>query len=599
MAAVEAYLDFPWAPLGHTGRLGFGAPVAVISAATVPEVRPALLAVEAAARSGRYAVGFVSYEAAPAFDPAMRVRGGSGVPLVWFGIHDAPLPPADWREPTAYACSVWEPGTVEADYVASIAAIRAAIARGETYQVNHTMRLRARFDGDPLGAWADLRRAQRDGWFGYVDTGRHTVASVSPELFFTWDGTAVVTRPMKGTRARSRDAAVDAQRAADLLASGKDRAENLMIVDLLRNDVARVSEPGSVSVPSLFEVEAYPTVWQLTSTVTGAGRSGVGVSDLFGALFPCGSITGAPKVRTMELISDFEDRPRGVYCGASGVVWPGGSAAFNVAIRTLVVDRADGRARYDVGGGVVWDSDGADEYAEALAKSAVLDMTQRSFALMETARWEGGTVVLEDRHLDRMAASAAWFGRRFDRATAQALLRSTGDQPEAVDRSALRVRLLLAPDGALSVESTPLSTPFGMPSAHLRPVTVALATTPVWSGDPWLRHKTTRRAVYDTRRVTDPDVFDTLLWNERGELTEFTIGNLVLDLDGDLVTPPVSCGLLPGTLRAQVLEDGVDGRKVIEQVVTRADLAKSDRVWLINAVRGWVPVTVAAAPTLA
>ena len=198
-----------------------------------------------------------------------------------------------------------------------------------------------------------------------------------------------------------------------------------------------------------------------------------------------------------------------------------------------------------------------------------------------------------------MAASAAWFGRRFDRATAQALLRSTGDQPEAVDRSALRVRLLLAPDGALSVESTPLSTPFGMPSAHLPPVTVALATTPVWSGDPWLRHKTTRRAVYDTRRVTDPDVFDTLLWNERGELTEFTIGNLVLDLDGDLVTPPVSCGLLPGTLRAQVLEDGVDGRKVIEQVVTRADLAKSDRVWLINAVRGWVPVTVAAAPTLA
>ena len=218
---------------------------------------------------------------------------------------------------------MWEPGSDEARYAAQIDAVREAIARGDTYQVNHTMRLRARFAGDPLGAWADLRRGQRSGWFGYVDTGRPVVASVSPELFFTWDGREVVTRPMKGTRGRSRDAERDAVLAADLAGSAKDRAENLMIVDLLRNDIARVCEPGSVRVPSLFDVEAYPTVWQLTSTVTGRTAAGVGLVDVFGALFPCGSITGAPKIRTMELIAELEDRPRGVYCGAVGLVFPG------------------------------------------------------------------------------------------------------------------------------------------------------------------------------------------------------------------------------------------------------------------------------------
>ena len=378
---MEAFVELPWSPGGEPVSLAFGAPTDVVTTTSLEQVRPALHRVAAAAAAGRYAVGFVSYEAAAAFDPAMQARGGSGVPLVWFGLHDAPAPTG--REPAAYACSVWEPGSDEARYAAQIDAVREAIARGDTYQVNHTMRLRARFAGDPLGAWADLRRGQRSGWFGYVDTGRHVVASVSPELFFTWDGREVVTRPMKGTRGRSRDAERDAVLAADLAGSAKDRAENLMIVDLLRNDIARVCEPGSVRVPSLFDVEAYPTVWQLTSTVTGRTAAGVGLVDVFGALFPCGSITGAPKIRTMELIAELEDRPRGVYCGAVGLVFPGGAAAFNVAIRTLVVDRVDGRARYDVGGGVVWDSDGRDEYAEALAKAAVLEMTQRDFAVYE------------------------------------------------------------------------------------------------------------------------------------------------------------------------------------------------------------------------
>ena len=587
---MEAFVELPWSPGGEPVSLAFGAPTDVVTTTSLEQVRPALHRVAAAAAAGRYAVGFVSYEAAAAFDPAMQARGGSGVPLVWFGLHDAPAPTG--REPAAYACSVWEPGSDEARYAAQIDAVREAIARGDTYQVNHTMRLRARFAGDPLGAWADLRRGQRSGWFGYVDTGRHVVASVSPELFFTWDGREVVTRPMKGTRGRSRDAERDAVLAADLAGSAKDRAENLMIVDLLRNDIARVCEPGSVRMPSLFDVEAYPTVWQLTSTVTGRTAAGVGLVDVFGALFPCGSITGAPKIRTMELIAELEDRPRGVYCGAVGLVFPGGAAAFNVAIRTLVVDRVDGRARYDVGGGVVWDSDGRDEYAEALAKAAVLEMTQRDFAVYETVRVDAGGVVLEQRHLDRLAASAQWFGRPFDRARAQAMLRACWPIPsgEVVGATPVgtRARLLLDPSGGLRVETSPLTEPFAQRDTDRPARPVALAAAPVWSGDPWLRHKTTRRAAYQRARADHPEpaVFDVLLHNERGELTESTIGNVVVEVDGRLVTPPVAAGLLPGTLRADLLERGVIG----EEVVTLTDLDRAQRLWVINGVRGWVPV---------
>ena len=569
---MEAFVDIPWAPAGTPGPLSFGEPRAVIAASALEDVRPALNRVAAAASAGAYCVGYVSYEAAPAFDPAMRVRSGSGMPLLWFGIHDAPLPAR--RKPRPYACSMWEPGTTPESYAASVASVRAAIARGETYQVNHTMRLRARLAGDALGAFDDLRDAQGHGWFGYVDTGDHAIASASPELFFTWDGSTVTTRPMKGTRARHTDPSADAAARRDLETSAKDRAENLMIVDLLRNDVARVCEPGSVGVPALFDVEDYPTVWQLTSTVTGRTRPDTTLTEIFDALFPCGSITGAPKVSTMSLIAQFEDRPRGVYCGAVGVVFPGGAAAFNVAIRTLVVDQQTGVARYDVGGGVVWDSTGTDEYAEALAKARVLHPTQPDVDLYETARITDGKVFLEDRHLDRMAHSATWFGHPFDRDHARQLWASVGD-------GEVRARLVLEPDGHLRVESTPWTVP--------SPLTAVLARDPVWSGDPWLRHKTSRRAVYAAAAdfAAAAGHPEALLWNEREEITEFTIGNVVVDLDGELVTPPVACGLLPGTLRAEVLANG----EVDERVVRVVDLPRCRRVWLINGVRGWVPVT--------
>ena len=379
----EAFVDFPWAPAGAAGPLAFGAPVEIVEARCLDEVRPALDRVAAACADGRYAVGFVSYEAAPAFDPAMAVRSGSGVPLVWFGLHDAPLAEGAAREPAAYACSVWEAGTDEVTYAASVAAVREAIASGDTYQVNHTMRLRARFDGDPLGAWADLRRAQRDGWFAYVDTGAHAVASVSPELFFTWDGHEVVTRPMKGTRARSRDGALDAARAADLRASAKDRAENLMIVDLLRNDLQRVCRAGTVDTVEFMTVRRYSHIMHLESTVVGELKEGVAAYDVLVATFPAGTLSGAPKPRAMALIDEYEGLKRGIYGGVVGYLDFAGDLDMAIAIRTAVI--RNGVAHVQAGAGIVADSVPQLEHEECQHKAAAVLRAVQAAAGMQAA----------------------------------------------------------------------------------------------------------------------------------------------------------------------------------------------------------------------
>lgn len=571
---MEAYVDLPWAPPGMSSSLAFGPPTEVVRADRIEQVRPALARVQELCEAGWYAVGFVSYEAGPAFDPAMVVRTGSGMPLLWFGVHRRPLD-GPRRQPAAYLSANWEPGTDAQAYAAAVAQVRAAIARGDTYQVNYTMRLRGRLAGDPLGAWSDLCRRQGDGWFGYLDTGEHTVLSASPELFFTWDGARVVTRPMKGTRRRGVTGAEDEALRRDLVHSAKDQAENLMIVDLLRNDLGRVCEPGTVAVPSLFDIETRPTVWQMTSTVTGSARPAVGLVDIFDALFPCGSVTGAPKVRTMELIAQFEDRPRGVYCGSVGIVWPGGHAAFNVAIRTLVVG-ADHRARYDVGGGVVWDSDGADEHAEALAKAAVLDVLAPDCRLVETMRHDGHSVCRLEGHLARLQQSAHWLGWPFARERFDAALAGlTGPA---------RVRLTLGPAGDLEISTGAL------PDLSGDPQPVAIAPAPVWSQDPFLRHKTTRRQTYDhalaAGRAAYPDAWDVLLHNEFGQFTELTIGNLVAELDGRLCTPDWACGLLPGVMREQLLTDGT----ITERVISIEDVHRATGLWLVNSLRGWVPI---------
>lgn len=556
--------------------LCFGNPVRVINAYSLAEVRPALRDVQAVADAGCYAAGYVAYEAAPAFDPALQVNAPqSSLPLLWFGVFSEPCGIQE-QASGEYHVSEWEADSDFAHYEEAIAHIRDAIAAGEVYQVNHTFRLRARFRGDAGAFYQRLRGAHPPPFAAHLDLGRHQVISASPELFFHREGSRITTRPMKGTRRRGRWRGEDDRVAAELVASEKDRAENVMIVDLLRNDFGRLAQPGSIHVSRLFEIERYPTVWQMTSTVEARLRPDVALDEIFGALFPCGSVTGAPKISAARFIARHETTPRQVYCGAIGYLTPHGEAVFSVAIRTALLDAETGKIEYGVGGGIVWDSDAEAEYQEAWSKAAVLAETT-DFELLETLRWEDRAYALLDRHLDRLMASAAYFGFAVSRDVVQGALLAHG---QGLLEGPWRVRLRLPLDGTPQIESAAL---VPLPPG---PQPVVLAKTPISRADKFLCHKTTRRAVYEAHRSAHPGCFDVLLWNEDGELTEFTVGNLMIEQGDRLWTPPRECGLLDGTQRAELLAQG----RLQERVLRREDLESASRVWLINSVRGCVPV---------
>jgi para-aminobenzoate synthetase/4-amino-4-deoxychorismate lyase len=568
------FFDFPCDD-GSRRPLAFGVPREVLCANELAEVRGVLQVAEARALAGAWVVGMVAYEAAPAFDVALKVRGDGGVPLAWFAVFDEPLTEAAAAPNTAQPPISWQPSIDRRRFDADIAAIRRAIGDGETYQVNHTLRLHGRYDGDGLGLFERLRSAQPNSYAAYLDMGRWSVLSVSPELFFRRDGGTLTTRPMKGTVRRGRWPAEDAQLADWLHASEKNRAENLMIVDLLRNDLSRVAMPHSVRVPALFSVERYPTVLQMTSTVTAEARPGVALVDIFAALFPCGSVTGAPKAKSMEIITERETEPRGAYCGAIGLLKPGGDAVFNVAIRSVTLDNDGGTATCGVGGGIVWDSTAGDEYAEALLKSRFLSPDATEFDLLETLRLENGRYPRLDLHMARLAASAQHFCRPFDESLCRQRLVT---QAVAAGEQAMRVRVRLDRAGAIEITSAPA------PSQATGLSHFALAGEPVSRDSVWLYHKTTRREIYERAAAAHPGAFDVLLRNEEGEITEFTRGNVVLEIDGCQLTPRLDCGLLDGCLRRELLDRG----EIFEAVLTLGDLRRARRIWFINSLRGRV-----------
>lgn len=592
----------------HRSRwLWFAQPEAILIARQPAEVAPLLDEVERAVHQGRIAAGYLAYEAAGGLDPALITRPpATDLPLAWFAVYpgsrevDAPAPPGivspgapsgSPRDPAGSAgtAPVFRPTLPAGAFRAGVEEIRGWIAAAHTYQVNFTQRLRAPFRGDAAELFRALHHAQGGACSAYIDTGRFAVCSASPELFFRREGEAIEMRPMKGTRRRGRTLDEDMARAVALLASEKERAENLMIVDMVRNDLGRIATTGSVRVDRLFEVERYETVWQMTSTVS--ARTQAPLVETMRALFPCASVTGAPKVRTMELIAGLEREPRGVYCGAIGFVAPD-RAQFSVAIRTAGVDRLRGEAEFGTGGGIVWDSDPAMEEEECRAKAAILTTRRPAFRLLETMRLgRSGQVWLLDRHLRRLAASARYFGFRCDeeeiRAQLAALPASLPAPPAPRDATARlpidggvhtpwRVRLLLDRDGEIELDTTPLA-----PVPH-RPWRVALAEDPIDPDDVFFYHKTTHRAAYETARRAGAD--DTLLWNPQGELTESTIANLAVRLDGIWCTPPVRSGLLAGTARDALLEAGI----VRERVVRREDLVRAEGLALLNSVRGWI-----------
>jgi para-aminobenzoate synthetase/4-amino-4-deoxychorismate lyase len=549
----------------------FTSPVETISVSCREEVVPALERIDAAVARGLTAVGYLAYEAAPAFDSVLHTHSpATNLPLLWFGLYEGSRAEAI-PAPESAGGLHWTPSCGEVDYRAALTRILDYIAAGDTYQVNHTFALQADYADDPLALFWQGYRAQPVPHAAYLNLGDAQVLSLSPELFFELDGARLISRPMKGTRGRGRFDAEDAQARNALLASAKDRAENVMIVDMIRSDIGRVARTGSVRVEALCQAERYRSVWQMTSTV--AAETDATVPEIFRAMFPCASVTGAPKVHTMAIIRELEAAPRGVYCGAVGVWRPGRRVEFNVAIRTIAL--ADGRATYGVGSGVTSDSTSEVEWRECLLKAAAVSRVEAPFELLETLLLRNGDYALLDRHLARMASSAEYFGVPFDPVEAHALLDGV------IAPGDWRVRLLWSEAGAGRVERHALT-------ATPERIQLAIAAHPVDDADPFLCHKTTRRKVYNDAIEAHPEADDVLLWNARGEITEACLANVIVQIDGKRYTPPVACGLLAGCARAELLERG----EITERVITLAELRNAEKITLVNSVRGEIEASV-------
>ncbi|MDD2852109.1 MAG: aminodeoxychorismate synthase component I [Desulfuromonadaceae bacterium] len=552
----------------------FGDYVKTVAAIHPGEVIGVLKQVEQATADGLFAAGFIAYEAATALNRDLpALPSVAGLPLVWFAIfrerHEV--------EGGAHFCVSSADATLEPlkdleQYTGDIERIRDYIAAGDCYQINHTFPLHGVFQGSLQGLYSCIGAAQRAPFCAYLDIGRFTILSASPELFFSLREGIITTRPMKGTSSRGRWSEEDLSLVAQLRGSPKERAENLMIVDLLRNDLGIVAETGSVSVDALFEVETYPTVHQMTSTVSAKLNPDIGLTEVLQALFPCGSVTGAPKRRSMEIIGELENAPRGVYCGAIGCVAPGGEALFSVAIRTLLFDADTHKLTMGVGSAVTWDSEVVPEYAECLSKGDFLYQPEQEFKLIESLRLEKGTYTHLERHIARLAASAQYFRFSFSEDRVRHMLSDFSDY--RTER--YKVRLLLSADGSLELSSDALD-------ESVEVLHVCVSSVPVHSGDRFRYHKTTRRNMLDSARSNRPDCDEVLLLNEYGQVTEGSYHNLVIKLGGLFVTPPLACGLLPGVLRAELLETG----KISEQVLYPRDLESAEEIWLINSVRGW------------
>lgn len=565
----------------------FQNPLRVVTAVSPQEVLPALVELETAVeRKNLFAAGFISYEAAAAFDLAVH-PAKEGLPLLWFGLFEGYEEIGEWRVETQSPFSnsqspSWQPTISRPTYNSAIQQIKDQIARANTYQVNYTFPQHTPFSDDPLAYFAQLIAAQQANYAAFIDIGRFAICSASPELFFSLHGSHLQAKPMKGTAVRGRTLKEDEANIAWLAQSEKNRAENVMIVDMIRNDMGRVAQIGSVTVPKLFEVERYPTLLQMTSTVT--AQTDAPLSQIIANMFPCASITGAPKVRTMEIIKALEPQPRGIYTGSIGFMGPNRQAQFNVAIRTVLIDKVQGRAAYGVGGGIVWDSVADEEYEECRIKSRVLTEKRPSFQLIETMLWQpNGGIFLLEKHLTRLRDSSVYFGIDWSEPAVRAELK-TASQPL---NKPSKMRLLLGQDGRFTLQTTPLNTPVN-PQAKR----IGLAKEPVNTNSIWLYHKTTHRQLYEAARASRPECDEVILHNERGELTEATIANIALLLDGELVTPPIESGLLGGTFRDYLLQNPKGfknpwGLPLREKVLTLADLARCEAIYLLNSVRGW------------
>ena len=568
-------------------------PVDIIEARSMEEMEASLAKIADAQRSGFHVAGYMSYEAGLALEGRLggRLPDGLATPLAWFGIFnnyrelDSPTLLENLPNPAGAWLGALTPDIARADYDAAFQKVQDYILAGDIYQANLTFRATARYSGHPLALYAAVRDRAKAGYGGVVFDGANWMLSFSPELFFALKDGRITAKPMKGTAARVSDAAADAVVRDELLNDPKQRAENLMIVDLLRNDLSRVAKQGSVKVPELFHVESYPTIHQMTSTVTAQLGEGRGAVDVLRQIFPCGSITGAPKIRAMEIIDELENEPRGIYCGSIGRIDPNGDAAFNVAIRTFHLPHqmgaTDKKLSIGLGSGIVADSNGDDEWRECLAKGRFAKVSGGAIVdLIETMAFDPAHGINRlEAHLERMKTSAAALEFEFDRHAARNTIQAVTFHQEAP----AVVRLMLAKSGAIAIELKP------MPAPLAEPVQCQLVPMQAEASDYRLRHKTTDRRVYEVGHVEGglSEGAHPIFVDSEGFITEGAIWNIFVERDGNLLTPPESRGLLPGVLRRELLEEG----RAVEADLRAEDLAGG--FLLGNSVRGLVSASLA------
>ena len=522
--------------------------------------------------NGLYASGFVSYEASPAFDPALVAQSQGDFPLLWFGIYRQPEQITFPSFTEKYSDSIdWKPSVSENEYSILFNRIKDYIRSGDTYQVNYSFRLQASFFKNPWNFFVQMIHAQGYGYGAFVHTKDWAVCSSSPELFFALEGEHLISKPMKGTVQRGLGQDDDLEKAAWLIDSEKNKAENVMIVDMVRNDISRLTDVSSVGVSGLFDIEKHPTLWHLTSTVHCKTRARI--TDIFRALFPAASITGAPKVRTTQIIAELENSPRKIYTGTIGSISPGRNAQFNVAIRTVLVDKKNKTAEYGVGGGIVWDSENIDELQECYTKAKILVQPMPAFALLETILWtpEEGYSLL-DAHLKRLVDSAEYFSRSVN---IEAILEMMKKLETRLSSMPHKIRLIVPQEGEPILE-------FHLLTNLPQPYRIAIAKRPVDSQDHFLYHKTTYRRVYEKALAELPGYDDALLWNEREELTESCFANVVVNINGRFLTPPLHSGMLQGIYRSLLIRQG----KIKEEIISLQDLDHCLGIHLINSVRG-------------
>lgn len=562
--------------LGGTARwLCFQSPVEVITTNQLSEVFDKLRCIEEAVADGLYAVGFLSYDVAPAMDCILKTPASSRLPYLWFGLYksyeEISLP--ENIDDDCFTLGEWRSTVSLSEYERVIDCIKTHIHRGDTYQVNYTFRLHTEFSGDPWNFFLKLHRGQQSSYSAFINLNGYAICSVSPELFFSLNGTVLTSRPMKGTAARGLTYQEDTQQIEWLQSSAKNRAENVMIVDMIRNDMSRIAELGSVRVEDLFAIEKYPTIYQMISTVI--ATTSASVTDILRVMFPCASITGAPKIATMEIIAALELGSRNIYTGCIGYIAPKRQAQFNVAIRTVLIDSARGIAEYGVGSGIVWDSDTQEEYEECCLKARVLTQ-QLPFELLESLLWEPQSgYFLLDEHLQRLEESAQYFDFKVSLTEVRKVLyvSSAGFAPIKQ-----KVRLTVSHQGKLTLQAEPFNNVALSPGSC-----VGIANKPIRQ-TPFLYHKTTYRSPYAIALASQPECRDVFLWNQDEVITESTVANVVINTPTGLITPPTKCGLLPGTFRSRLLAQ----EQISEGIITLDELRKTDTVFLINSVRGWI-----------